>query len=63
MPGLRHLDIHGNPLSDVGLLAILDGCPLLESLDIVRCYNLDFDGNLGERLRNQIKDLHIMEYY
>lgn len=55
MPGLRHLDIHGNPLSEVGLLAIFDGCPLLESLDIIGCYNLDFNGNLGERLRNQIK--------
>jgi len=63
MPGLRHLDIHKNPLTDDGLLAILDGCPLLESLNIVGCYNLDFDGKLWERLHNQIKDLHIREYY
>ncbi|GAU42387.1 hypothetical protein TSUD_123830 [Trifolium subterraneum] len=64
MPGLRHLDIHGNrPLSDVGLIAILDGCPLLESLDIRGCSNLDFSGNLWKRLHNQIKDLKIKDEY
>ncbi|CAJ2640749.1 unnamed protein product [Trifolium pratense] len=57
MPGLRHLDIHGNRLTDVGLIAILDGCPLLESLDIRGCSNLEFSGNLWKRLHNQIKDL------
>jgi len=63
MHGLRHLDIHGNPLTDVGLLAILDGCPLLESLDIAGCCNLEFSGSLWKRLHNQIKDLQIREYY
>ncbi|PNX99658.1 F-box/LRR protein [Trifolium pratense] len=57
MSGLCHLDIHGNPLTDVGLIAILDGCPLLKSLDITRCFNLEFSGNLWRRLHNQIKDL------
>jgi F-box/leucine-rich repeat protein 2/20 len=61
MPGLRHLDIHGNPLSDVGLIAILDGCPLLESLDIRGCHNLDFSGNLWKRLHNQIKGLVVRD--
>jgi len=61
MPGLLHLVLHGDPLSDVGLLAILDGCPGLASLDILGCYNLDFDGSLWKRLHTQIKDLHIRE--
>jgi F-box/leucine-rich repeat protein 2/20 len=63
MSGLRHLDIRGNPLSDVGLIAILDGCPLLESLDIRGCNNLDFSGNLWKRLHNQIKDLKVREHF
>ncbi|XP_058783519.1 putative F-box/LRR-repeat protein 23 [Vicia villosa] len=37
MPGLCHLDFRGHELSDVGLVAILDNCPLLKSLDIRRC--------------------------
>jgi F-box/leucine-rich repeat protein 2/20 len=61
MSGLRHLDIRGNPLSDVGLIAILDGCPLLESLDIRGCHNLDFSGNLWKRLHNQIKGLVVRD--
>jgi len=63
MRGLRHLDIHDNPLTDVGLLAILDGCPLLESLNIAGCSNLEFSGSLWKRLHNQIKDLKIRDYY
>ncbi|RHN76013.1 putative leucine-rich repeat domain, L domain-containing protein [Medicago truncatula] len=58
MHGLLHLVLHGDPLSDVGLLAILDGCPRLESLDIFGCYNLDFEGSLWKRLHTQIKDLY-----
>ncbi|KEH34606.1 F-box protein SKIP19 [Medicago truncatula] len=35
MPGLRHLSFSGiHFLDDNGLLAILNGCPLLESLDL-----------------------------
>ena len=34
MPELRHLQIIGNKLMNDGLLAILDGCPQLESLDL-----------------------------
>jgi F-box/leucine-rich repeat protein 2/20 len=61
MPGLRHLDIHGNELTNVGLLAILDGCPLLESLNIEGCNNLDITESLWQRLNSQIKHLHIWE--
>ncbi|PNX83036.1 F-box protein skip19, partial [Trifolium pratense] len=61
MPGLRHLDIRGNRLTNVGLLAILDGCPLLESLNIEGCDNLDITESLRQRLNSQIKDLLILE--
>ncbi|XP_058733356.1 putative F-box/LRR-repeat protein 23 [Vicia villosa] len=56
MPMLRHLTILNNGLTNNGLLAILDGCPLLESLDIRGCVHLDLDGSLKERCK-QIKEL------
>jgi F-box/leucine-rich repeat protein 2/20 len=55
MPGLRHLNIRGNMLTNVGLLAILDGCPLLESLNIAECINLRLSEGLRKRCREQIK--------
>ncbi|CAJ2640785.1 unnamed protein product [Trifolium pratense] len=57
MPKLRHLSMSGNLLTNVGLDAILDGCPLLESLDLQNCFHLDLSGSLGKRCRDQIKDL------
>ncbi|PNY10395.1 F-box protein skip19-like [Trifolium pratense] len=57
MPGLRHLQLFGNKMSNAGLLAILDGCPLLESLDIRQCFNLNLVGSLGKRCKEQIKYL------
>lgn len=68
MPRLCHLDIKGNRLTDIGFLAILDGCPLLESLDMEGCCNLDLDEGLKERCLEQIKDLRLpaeknYEYY
>ncbi|GAU44507.1 hypothetical protein TSUD_122770 [Trifolium subterraneum] len=56
MPKLRHLSMIDNLLTDVGLEAILDGCPLLESLDLQECSLLDFSGGLGKRCCDQIKD-------
>ncbi|XP_058746359.1 putative F-box/LRR-repeat protein 23 [Vicia villosa] len=56
MPMLRHLTILNNGLTNNGLLAILDGCPLLESLDIRGCVHVDLDGSLNERCK-QIKEL------
>lgn len=40
MPGLRHLQLFGNKLTEAGLNAILDSCPNLEHLDLRNCYNL-----------------------
>nr|XP_043630338.1 putative F-box/LRR-repeat protein 23 [Erigeron canadensis] len=34
LPILRHLELIGNSMTDTGLKAILDGCRLLESLDL-----------------------------
>ena len=34
VPGLRHLQLFGNRMTNDGLKAILDGCPQLESLDL-----------------------------
>ncbi|XP_045826236.1 putative F-box/LRR-repeat protein 23 [Trifolium pratense] len=56
MPELRHLSMIDNRLTNVGLEAILDGCPLLESLDLQNCFLLDLRGSLGKRCCDQIKD-------
>ncbi|CAD6334698.1 unnamed protein product [Miscanthus lutarioriparius] len=46
MPGLQELQLIGNLLSNDGLMAILDRCPRLESLDIRQCYNIQMDDAL-----------------
>ncbi|XP_010417631.1 PREDICTED: putative F-box/LRR-repeat protein 23 [Camelina sativa] len=57
MPGLRHLELCGHPLSNMGLKAILDGCPHLECLDLRECFHIDLSGNLGKRCLERIKYL------
>jgi hypothetical protein len=55
MPGLQDLQLIGNNLTYDGLVAILDCCPHLESLDIRQCYNIQFDDALKSkcaRIRN-----------
>ncbi|XP_057431826.1 putative F-box/LRR-repeat protein 23 [Lotus japonicus] len=59
MPELRHLQIMGNSLSNDGLLAILDGCPLLEYLDLRGCPFVDLSGSLEKRCHEQIKYLRL----
>ncbi|KAK7412557.1 hypothetical protein VNO78_04021 [Psophocarpus tetragonolobus] len=59
MPGLRHLQLFGNKLTNEGLLAILEGCPHLESLDLRQCFNLNLGGSLGKRCAEQIKELRL----
>ncbi|KAL2494433.1 F-box protein SKIP19 [Forsythia ovata] len=57
MPGLRHLQLLGNNMTNEGLQAILDDCPLLESLDIRKCFKVDLSGDLGKIITEKIKDL------
>ncbi|KAL8045606.1 hypothetical protein ABFX02_08G125200 [Erythranthe guttata] len=49
MQGLRQLCLIGSKLTDVGLQAILRGCPNLVSLDIRGCYNV-FESDDVEQL-------------
>lgn len=57
MPNLHHLQLFGNKMTNEGLQAILDGCPLLESLDLRQCFNVSLGGNLGRLCSQRIKDL------
>lgn len=57
MHELRHLQLLGNLLTNRGLLAILDGCPHLESLDLRQCFNIKLEGDLEKRCVKQIKHL------
>lgn len=59
MHDLRHLQIFANKLNNDGLQAILDGCPLLESLDLRQCYNLNLEEVLEKRLVERIKLLRL----
>ncbi|KAL6877576.1 hypothetical protein ACP4OV_012791 [Aristida adscensionis] len=55
MSRLQDLQLIGNNLTNDGLVAILDHCPHLESLDIRHCYNLQIDDALKTkcaRIRN-----------
>uniref|UniRef100_M4ES04 F-box domain-containing protein n=1 Tax=Brassica campestris TaxID=3711 RepID=M4ES04_BRACM len=55
MPGLRHLQLFGDRLTDVGLNAILDGCPNLEHLDLRQCFNVELVGDLEKRCLERVK--------
>ncbi|KAG8365645.1 hypothetical protein BUALT_Bualt18G0127600 [Buddleja alternifolia] len=57
MPELRHLQLFGNKMTNVGLQAILNGCPNLKSLDLRQCFDVHFGGNLGRLCSERIKDL------
>ncbi|XP_074267301.1 putative F-box/LRR-repeat protein 9 [Silene latifolia] len=57
MPELRHLQLIENSITIVGLTAILDACPHLQSLEIRACFHLKPTKNLRKRLLEQIKDL------
>ncbi|XP_038883506.1 F-box protein SKIP19-like [Benincasa hispida] len=59
MPKLRHLQIIGNGLTNMGLQAILDGCPDLESLDLRQCFHLNLNGQLGKECAERFKVLHL----
>uniref|UniRef100_A0A0D3C8B0 F-box domain-containing protein n=1 Tax=Brassica oleracea var. oleracea TaxID=109376 RepID=A0A0D3C8B0_BRAOL len=55
MPGLRHLQLFGNKLTEAGLNAILDSCPNLEHLDLRNCFNVNLAGDLEKRCVERIK--------
>ncbi|XP_057445054.1 putative F-box/LRR-repeat protein 23 [Lotus japonicus] len=57
MSQLYHLEIIGNSLSNDGLLAILNGCPLLEVLDLRLCSNVKMSWGLWKKYCQQIKNL------
>ena len=57
MHGLRFLQLVGNSLTDAGLKAILDNCPHLEHLDLRKCFNVYFSGDLERRCSERIKVL------
>nr|XP_043629263.1 putative F-box protein At4g05475 [Erigeron canadensis] len=59
LPELRHLELIGNTMTNIGLKAILDGCHHLESLDLRRCLYIDLKGDLGKRCSEQIKHLKL----
>ncbi|XP_058742400.1 putative F-box/LRR-repeat protein 9 [Vicia villosa] len=54
MPGLRNLTISGYRLTSVGVVAILDGCSLLESLNLECCSSMSSITSLSENLRKSI---------
>ncbi|KAL6136509.1 hypothetical protein ACLB2K_061804 [Fragaria x ananassa] len=56
---LQKLQIFGNKVTNMGLQAILDGCPRLESLDLRHCYNLKVEGYLELRCLQRIKQLRL----
>ncbi|KAL6217698.1 hypothetical protein ACLB2K_010915 [Fragaria x ananassa] len=47
MQGLQHLQLFENRLTSKGLGAILDGCPLLESLDLRQCWHINLEPELA----------------
>ncbi|CAI9100730.1 OLC1v1037891C1 [Oldenlandia corymbosa var. corymbosa] len=57
MPGLRHLSLFGNTMSNVGLLAILEGCIHLESLDLRRCFRVNLEGDISKQCSQKLKSL------
>jgi F-box/leucine-rich repeat protein 2/20 len=63
MSRLRRLDINQNRITDIGLLSILDGCPLLEYLNLQGSLKLDLSETLKKRCLEQIKDLRLDNYY
>ncbi|XP_074267298.1 putative F-box/LRR-repeat protein 9 [Silene latifolia] len=63
MPELRHLQLMKNNITNVGLTAILDACPHLQSLHLYSCFYLYHrEENLRKRLSEQVNDLQELPY-
>ncbi|KMZ59520.1 hypothetical protein ZOSMA_67G00120 [Zostera marina] len=58
MCSLQKLKIIEDMLDDDGLLAILDGCPLLKHLHIRNCFNI----KIGEKLKNNFGKVRLKYY-
>ncbi|KAL8045605.1 hypothetical protein ABFX02_08G125100 [Erythranthe guttata] len=59
MPGLRQLQLIGSKMTDVGLKAILRGCPDLVSLDLRGCFNVFTCADVEQLCLKRIKDLKL----
>ncbi|OIW21487.1 hypothetical protein TanjilG_05129 [Lupinus angustifolius] len=59
MPQLLRLRLCQNKITNIGLVAILDGCPRLEFLRVIKCDYLNLKGSLLERCVRQIKYFQI----
>ncbi|XP_074327132.1 putative F-box/LRR-repeat protein 23, partial [Apium graveolens] len=59
MPQLRHLELVGIEMTNMGLHAILDGSPHLVSLDLRRCFYINLDSSCGMLCKECIKDLRL----
>ncbi|EYU43244.1 hypothetical protein ABFS82_08G127300 [Erythranthe guttata] len=59
MPGLFQLQLIGSKLTDVGLKAILCGCPNLVSLDLRGCFNVFTCADVEQLCLERIKDLKL----
>ncbi|KAL5076885.1 hypothetical protein RYX36_015869 [Vicia faba] len=59
MPGLRHLSFSRIVFMNDQLFAILDGCPLIESLDLQYCHVRGLCPSVEKRCRQQIKDFQL----
>ncbi|KAF5770739.1 putative F-box domain, leucine-rich repeat domain superfamily, F-box-like domain superfamily [Helianthus annuus] len=59
LPGIRHLELIGNRMTNVGLRVILDNCHHLETLDLRECFYIDLKGDLGKQCSKQIKYLKL----
>ncbi|PNX55582.1 hypothetical protein L195_g049212, partial [Trifolium pratense] len=64
MPGLCHLAVSGIAFGDDELLAILNGCPLLDSLDLQNCTcQPKLSLTLVKSCHEQIKDVQLPTIY
>ncbi|MFS8012542.1 putative leucine-rich repeat domain superfamily [Helianthus anomalus] len=59
LPKLRHLELIGNNMTNIGLRVILDNCHHLETLDLRQCLYIDLEGDIGKQCSKQIKYLKL----
>ncbi|XP_076900613.1 putative F-box/LRR-repeat protein 22 [Bidens hawaiensis] len=59
LPELRHLELIGNGMTNIGLRVILDNCLYLETLDLRACVNIDLKGYIRKQCSKQIKCLKL----